>query len=642
MSADEIVFRLRRAVFERFESQFSNDLSVPVTDEVEGAAIVYTVDAEIPIDEHIAAADRLLNGETTVFAIESVPFPPAWNTDPKTGRTAPQSFGKGIDYRREDLVGDIKYLWEPNRHAELVTLAQAWRVTNDHKYLHAIGRTLDDWLDACPYPLGPNWTSSLELALRLVNWSLTWHLIDGLASPLFADQVGKALRDRWRDAVYRHLDFIAGHLSLFSSANNHLLGEYLGLFVGASTWPAWPETERWRSIGKRGFEQEALLQTAADGVNREQAVSYQQVVMDMMLIAGLTARANGNDFTPAFWERLECMCAFLHALMDVNGKVPMIGDSDDARIVRLDPDSTASPYHALMAAGAILFGRGDFAAKVKTVDTKTRWLFPNTPLPQPALAPPSPAFVTGGYFLLGEKHDTPHEVRIVCDCGPLGYLSLAAHGHADALSFTLSADGYEWIVDPGTFAYHTEKLWRDHFRGTGAHNTVRIDGLDQSEIGGNFLWSSHANARLIAYEPLTVFEGEHDGYLRLADPVGHHRRLVFNSAQRSLQIVDTLTCRATHQIEIGLQFAETCSVEFGDGRVLASQKDAMLEAVCLHPDFVAQRLHGSSDPPGGWVSRSFDTKIAATMVRWSGVITGTTVVETELRFLPPHPNFPVS
>ncbi len=87
-----------------------------------------------------------------------------------------------------------------------------------------------------------------------------------------------------------------------------------------------------------------------------------------------------------------------------------------------------------------------------------------------------------------------HEIRLVVDAGPLGYRSIAAHGHADALSFTLSVGGLEFLVDPGTYAYHTQGAWRQYFRGTAAHNTVRVDGQDQSESGGNFMWLRKARA----------------------------------------------------------------------------------------------------------------------------------------------------
>ena len=130
---------------------------------------------------YCTAADRIMQGRFDVFALEDTElgFPPNWNKDPKTGTQAPLAFGKLLDYRNERLVGDIKYLWEPNRHLELVTLAQAWHLTSDIRYCRACRTLLDSWFEQCPYPRGPNWTSSLEHAVRLINWSFAWHLLGG-------------------------------------------------------------------------------------------------------------------------------------------------------------------------------------------------------------------------------------------------------------------------------------------------------------------------------------------------------------------------------------------------------------------------------------------------------------------------------
>lgn len=188
------------------------------------------------------AADDILAGRWNIFAMrrQSMGFPPQWNRDPKTGTLVPLSLGKAIDYRSERVVGDIKYLWEPNRHLELVTLAQAWQATGHVHYAQGARTLLTSWLDQCPYPMGVHWTSALELAVRLLNWSAAWHLLGGPDSSLFEGQEGQAFKRKWLDSVYQHCHFIAGYFSKHSSANNHLLGEYMGLFVAEAPGPAGP------------------------------------------------------------------------------------------------------------------------------------------------------------------------------------------------------------------------------------------------------------------------------------------------------------------------------------------------------------------------------------------------------------------
>jgi hypothetical protein len=572
------------------------------------------------------AADAILQGRYSIFALEDAPlgFPPDWNRDPKTGTRAPSSFGKTINYRDPHLVGNIKYLWEPNRHLELVTLAQAWHLSREPRYARGCQVLVESWLEACPYLMGPNWTSSLELGIRLVNWSCAWQLLGGEASPLFATDEGQRFRRRWLDAVYQHCHFITGHLSQHSSANNHLLGEHLGVLVASVTWPCWPEATEWRALSHRAFEREALLQNGADGVNREQGIWYHHEVADMMLIAGLVGRANGLEFSKDYWQRLERMLEFIASIMDVGGHVPAWGDADDAVMVRFDPRRAFDAYRSLLVTGAVLFKRAEFKAKAQIFDDKSRWLLGDDAaaafetLPTNACGlPVRRAFPEGGYYILGSDFETAREVRIVADAGPLGYLAIAAHGHADALSFTLSAGGHELLVDPGTYAYHTEPQWRDYFRGTAAHNTLRIDGRDQSTSGGNFLWTRHAQAtchQFSADGDRQVFVASHDGYLTLPAPAEHRRTLTYDAATRVLLVDDEVTGEGERLIELHWHFAPECDVQCHEDHLLADNGGACLK-LSWPSDFQLQLSHGEQDPPQGWVSRRFDARQACSVLK---------------------------
>lgn len=637
MSAGEIAYRVKQKLSAQAQQAgFSTARDVPKPDLRQPAHPFIAVDAIRSASSYVHAADKIVDGRLTVFDIEyRYTDVPDWNRDPKTGRTASLEFGKTLDYRDSALVGDIKYLWEPNRHLHLVTLAQAYRLTADARYLRAIERQLDSWFEQCRYLHGPNWASSLELGIRLINWSITWQLLGGLNSELFQGERGSAFRDRWLRVIYQHLHFIAGHYSRFSSANNHLIGEAAGVYIGAVTWPFWPQARRWRTQARRELTREALLQNARDGVNREQAIAYQQFVADFLLFAALAGRHNGDEFPREYWERLQAMIGFVASVIDVGGHVPMIGDADDGYVVTLSPAAGFCPYRSLLATGAALFGRGDYKAKAGDFDDKSRWLLGRAGVEafeRVSSAPPvdavGRAFPEGGYYILGCDFDTPDEVRIVADAGALGYQRIAAHGHADALSFTLSFAGREFLIDPGTYAYHTEREWRNYFRGTAAHNTVRVDGEDQSVNGGNFLWLHHAQARCVLWRQAPDqdrFVGVHDGYRRLADPVTHERELIFDKTRKRLQVIDSLRCQSRHQVELCWHFAEDVTVRVStDGPVIAAKDGYAIRLHPPRPDMSAKLYRGASDPPWGWVSRRFGVKQAASTVVWTGTIDAST------------------
>jgi hypothetical protein len=590
----------------------------------------------------LAAADRLLDGELDVFG-QRVPMQdgvPDWNRDPVTGTAIPLGFGLYIDFRHIGEGVDIKHLWEVNRHLWWVTLAQAWSVTRREAYLQRLAELIDSWLRDCPYGLGANWASPVEHGIRLINWSLVWQLVGGEASPLWAGDAGRARLQRWYDGVFQHMRFASDNYSLYSSADNHLIGEAAGVFVAAHTWDRWREARTLRAAAKRILEQETLKQFAPDGVNREQAMCYHKFSLQFLLAAGLCARANGDDFAPAVWARIEAAVSFLAAMMDAQGRVPAIGDADDGEVWTLGHGDGFDSYRSLIALGAALFAREDLQAKANSIssepDAQLPWL---SGLAAPAQASAAALqrlpqrFEHGGYVLLGRELHTPQELRVVIDCGPLGYNRIAGHGHADALSVLLTWAGREWLVDPGTYCYNAAPQLRHFFRGTRAHNTLVVDGLDQSEYGASFLWLRDVNSTLAAEAPggaAQSVHASHDGYRRLSDPVTHHRRVTLQAD--SLLVEDWLECAQPHDVTLHWHAASGIAVQrdgdvwalCADGRTLSLQIDG---AACE-----ADVIIGSDDPVQGWVSQRFYERVAAPTLVAQARLAPRQVLRTLMRF----------
>jgi len=199
--------------------------------------------------------------------------------------------------------------------------------------------------------------------------------------------------------------------------------------------------------------------------------------------------------------------------------------------------------------------------------------------------------------------------------------ALAGHGHADALSFTLRAFGRDILVDPGTYDYFSYPKWREYFRSTRAHNTVVIDGRDQSEMLGLFLWGRRAKADCLSWQPTDVggkVIGKHDGYTRLKDPVIHKRMLDLDGQE--LVVCDNVIARGKHKIEVFFHLAEHCVViPVGKNRYLVDVGCETIEDVGrrtieieLDPCLKVEEFKGSEDPIFGWVSRGYHQKEAST------------------------------
>jgi len=385
-----------------------------------------------------------------------------------------------------------------------------------------------------------------------------------------------------------------------------------------------------------------LVQNAPDGVNLEQTTSYQQFVWDFLLFAGLAARATGKPMSDAYWARMEAMLEYVAAIMDAGGNVPMFGDADDGRVSGLSLGAAGCPFQSQLATGALLFESPALARKAGIVDLRTRWLLGreacaafDSLLLQAAPATSRTDFPQGGVFVLGANLDTPDEFRIVADAGPLGLGGIAAHGHADALSFTLSVAGREFLVDPGTGTYHGAGPWRDAFRGTAMHNTLCLGGVDQAVSGGKFMWTRKYKSRVVARDTNRVLDrlvAEHDGYRRLPGRPIHRRSWEFDKLGDRLTVRDEVQGSSTQTLTLNWHFSEECNVTCTpDG--LSITNGPVCIVMILPPDGEVSILHGSTEPLAGWISRAYDRIEPSTTVVWRGSVEIGEGVETTFRRL---------
>lgn len=228
------------------------------------------------------------------------------------------------------------------------------------------------------------------------------------------------------------------------------------------------------------------------------------------------------------------------------------------------------------------------------------------PKPLPASAPRlSQGLRDAGLYMMRSVVDN-EEVFVLADAGELGYLSIAAHGHADALSFTLAMGDEQLLVDPGTFSYHYDPAARAYFRSTRAHNTIAIDGQDQSQAGGLFLWTKKARTTVHDWHPSeggATLAASHDGYERLASPVTHRRTLTLDGGQ--LTVDDELDGEGEHDIEWRLHLAPGCVAKYVDD---TCDVRADRHRLSIKLDTALQWDRVVADARGGWYSPAFNQR----------------------------------
>ena len=437
---------------------------------------------------------------------DGVPTKEFWLLDPITGKAWPGMDDYCFDVGfRNDVAshGDVKYIWELNRLQFLHPVAADLAATGDVDLTRWTFRTIASWMAANPPYRGINWASGIELSLRLVSFAL---LLAAVSPPdMEPDE-----RIMMRRLIAAHGYWLYRYPSLYSSANNHLIAEGLGLFIAGLLAPDLPDSEAWRKVGRNIIEAETQKQILEDGVGAEQSPTYQAFTMEMIAFAALLANSIGEPLSAGTLDRLVKGADHLDWLLDSSGYAPAIGDNDEGRTIALPPDR--EPRYVASIVAAV----GGLTERVKSPprDPHLRDALFSSPTDQRKAHEGIRIFPTGGYSVVHDRING-RTVDLVFDHGPLGYLSLAAHGHADALAIWLTVGGIPVFIDSGTYLYHTGGLMRSWLRETRAHNTLVLMDQSQSSITGPFMWGAKAKGRLIASKlnPNWLIRGEHDGYV---------------------------------------------------------------------------------------------------------------------------------
>lgn len=582
----------------------------------------------------IADADRLLKGEwETLGVVRTDLAQPDWFRDPVTGRrSAPDACAFALNQRDEEQVGNIKQVWEVNRLQHLTLLAAAWYLTEEEAYAQRVADQLRSWWQENPLLSGVNWTSGIELGIRLVNFAWIRRLLDGWPGvvSLFEGNQLALHQIRW------HQQYLAAFESRGSSANNHVIAEAAGQLAASCAFPWFDESDRWRRGAARLLERELERNTFPSGINRELASDYHGFVAELGLFAAVEAEAAGWPLSAATWRRLAAMADGMAGLVDERSRPPRQGDSDEGRVVLLDaPEHNRWP--ALLALSDALFGRLD-------------WWPPVTPDAGSVLAGALAGarreisdrprkrlsrFADAGIAILRAGSAGVPEIWCRCDGGPHGFLSIAAHAHADALSVELRYGGVDILADPGTYCYHGEPAWRSYFRSTIAHNTVEVGGRSQSVDGGPFMWLRQARAWDIEVaDPEHNWSAAHDGYAALRPPARHQRSVRLDPRARAVEITDVVDAGG-HDVRLAFHLGPLVRVSLSvtGAELTWPTERGYGEAHLRLPAALDWSLHhGETSPILGWYSPGLGRREAAAVLVGTGRARSSLTLTTRVEF----------
>ena len=278
-----------------------------------------------------------------------------WDCDTVSEYQWPRKYYK----RLLPVIGhsDPKIPWELSRFQHLPALVKGFLSTGQNRFAEAAKMQIEDWIQDNPCPYGINWTCAMEVAIRACNW--IWAVVAFENAACWANEFERRLLE----SIWQHGWFIENNLEDKAGVRtNHYLADIVGLLFIGIMFPEFESAYRWRDLGVEEMDCCMNEMVYSDGVSFENSTAYHRLVLEMFCFSGLLCLRNGIELSRAFWTRLEKMFEFVMHLTRPDGRMPMIGDSDDGRLFVLSDYYKWDrwDYGYLLAIGAILFGRSDF------------------------------------------------------------------------------------------------------------------------------------------------------------------------------------------------------------------------------------------------------------------------------------------
>lgn len=450
-----------------------------------------------------------------------------WHAGFNTSAEWPLIPSAALNYRQRDDIGDARLNWELNRQHQLALLAREYYVSRDGSALMTFRKIFDDWNEKNPFLHGISWTSTMEVAIRAVNQMFALAFIQA------ADIEDRQLSKRLETSVLNCVNYVCRHYSRYSSANNHLLVEMAAVGMAGYAFGI----PRWKTLAIETLTGQLPRQTFPDGVNREVSLHYHSFALEAYMLMAHVIKSSGEKL-PASWPpMLDRMARFLASSMVSDSCAIEFGDNDDGKILDLEGGDAFCHYSYVLQLASLVLDKKYHSFDIESENIS--WLFSRNAIDAIKSmthvdTTQSVTFPDGGYSILRSRDN---KTVVAIDHAPLGFGSIAAHGHDDALSFQLYHEGVPVFGDPGTGVYHCGLPLRDKLRDSLHHNTVTINGVGGAEMLGAFLWGRRPDTSLY------ISDLTRDLDTVIADTTGlsgirHRRKFTFDKVTPALIIDD--------------------------------------------------------------------------------------------------------
>jgi len=489
-----------------------------------------------------------------------------WHSDFKCGFSWPRAkFFRYIKYGDREGV-DIKLPWELSRFQHVIILGQAYCLTKNKKYAEEFSGQIKDWINNNPVGYGINWVCTMDIAIRAANWliAMEYFIQDNIFSQEFLKE--------FYTSIYTHAGFISRHMeNTGRSKTNHYIADLTGLFFIAVYCPFFKESISWMKVAYDELCLEIENQVYPDGCDGEASTSYHGLVLEMFFYAELLGERAGVKFPDSYKTKVKKMFEFSLSCARPNSTGPQIGDNDSGAFLKFKKRHALGIGH-LLSIAAVYYKDSLFKLPGFDFHEEAFWIFGQSgkmtynDLIDNNEVSYVKTYNDAGWYIMRSGQD-----HCFISCGYNGMNRRGAHAHNDKLSFELTLDGEDVIVDPGTYTYTSFPAIRNQFRSTAYHNTAFINGCEQNEIldlrKHIFILSEHVNITKAIFtenDDVLTFLGE----IHYANLI-HGRSICFNKKNSEWRIIDTI--KAGHPVEVQLRFHLSPDVYYDNGVIISKR-----------------------------------------------------------------------
>ena len=305
----------------------------------------------------------------------------------------------------------------------------------------------------------------------------------------------------------------------YGTRANHLLRNIKALIL-AGVFLDHPTGKKALRKGLRMLPGELREQFLLDGMHYERSPMYHVSMLNDLLDIFEALKASGSEIPTLLPEVIGRATAFLADSLHPDGEIAYFNDSTGSFFLHTS--------EVLARARRICAEHGIPTVSVELAEDKYE---------QPKRI--------SGLLVYRSK-----EIFVVFDAGEVGPRYQPGHAHCDTLSYEASWRGQRLVTDTGVFHYR-ESPERVYSRSTAGHNTVRIDGKDQSEVWKSFRVGRRAGIRTLSRRlegGCTIFQAAHDGYARFENGLLHERVMVIRP-DAWIAVVDFVHGNASHLVE---------------------------------------------------------------------------------------------